>query len=69
EAIAEDEQLRGYVRMLEIEYDRRVEASVTSGDDLAARFEAFLRERDRIGDGEGDGNGGPDAPKEPHGGF
>lgn len=45
EAIAEDEQLQGYVRMLEIEYDRRAEASVTSGDDLAARFEAFLRDR------------------------
>ena len=46
EAIADDEQLRGYVRMLEVEYDRRAEASVTSGDDLAARFEAFLRNPD-----------------------
>ncbi len=45
EAIAEDEQLRAYVRMLEAEYDRRTEASITSADDLGARFEDFLRDQ------------------------
>jgi hypothetical protein len=30
--------------MLEEEYDRRTEASVPTGDDLAAEFERFLRE-------------------------
>lgn len=43
EAIAEDPQLQGYVRMLEDQYDRRAEASLASGDDLAARFEEYLR--------------------------
>ena len=34
--------------MLEVEYDRRAEATVTSADDLGAQFEEFLREqRDR----------------------
>ena len=45
EAVAEDDQLRGYVRMLEIEYDRRAEATLRSGDDLAALFEEFLRQQ------------------------
>jgi hypothetical protein len=31
--------------MLEEEYDRRTEASVPTGDDLAAEFEKFLREQ------------------------
>jgi predicted ATP-grasp superfamily ATP-dependent carboligase len=48
EAVAEDDQLAAYVRMLEVEYDRRAEATVTSAEDLGAQFEAFLREqRDR----------------------
>ena len=54
EAVSEDDQLGLYVRMLETEYDRRAEASVTSGEDLAARFEAFLRERE---DGASDDEG------------
>ena len=48
EAVADDDQLAAYVRMLEVEYDRRAEATVTSADDLGAQFEEFLREqRDR----------------------
>jgi hypothetical protein len=43
-SIADDDKLRRYVELLEAEYDRRAEAAVTSGDDLAARFEAFLRD-------------------------
>ena len=42
EIIASDEQLRMYVRMLEAEFDRRVEAAIPSADDLAASFEEFL---------------------------
>ena len=53
EAVGEDDQLSLYVRMLETEYDRRAEASLTSGEDLAARFEELLREErgDRDDDG------------------
>jgi len=43
-AIADDDKLRRYVEVLESEYDRRAEAAVTPGDDLAASFEAFLRD-------------------------
>ena len=43
-AIADDDQLRNYVQLLEAEYDRRAEASLASGDDLAAQFEQFLRD-------------------------
>jgi proteasome assembly chaperone (PAC2) family protein len=43
EAVAEDRQATEYVAMLEHEYDRRTEASLPSGDDLAAEFERFLR--------------------------
>ncbi len=51
EAVAEDDQLAAYVRMLEVDYDRRAEATVTSAEDLGAQFEAFLREqRDRPAD-------------------
>ena len=42
-ALAEDSKLQTYVRMLEAEHDRRTEAAVASGDDLAARFEDYLR--------------------------
>ena len=45
EAVAEDEQLAAYVHMLEVEYDRRAEATVTSAEDLGAQFEEFLREQ------------------------
>ena len=45
EAVADDPKLQTYVRMLEAEHDRRAEAAIPSGDDLAARFEQFLREQ------------------------
>jgi predicted ATP-grasp superfamily ATP-dependent carboligase len=45
EAVAEDEQLRMYVRVLEVEHDRRAEAAIPSADDLGDEFERFLRER------------------------
>ena len=51
EAVAEDDQAAPYVMMLEHEYDRRMEAAMPSGDDLAAELEKFLREqRDEPGD-------------------
>ncbi len=40
-----------YVRMLEIEYDRRAEATLRTADDLADRFEEFLREQRPDDDG------------------
>ena len=45
ELVADDEQLRAYVRMLEIEYDRRAEAALRRADDIGDQFEAFLREQ------------------------
>jgi predicted ATP-grasp superfamily ATP-dependent carboligase len=45
ELVADDEQLRAYVRMLEIEFDRRAEATLRRADDIADQFEAFLREQ------------------------
>lgn len=45
EAVAEDERAAAYVAMLEHEYDRRMEATMPSGDDLAAELERFLREQ------------------------
>ncbi|MBK9972412.1 MAG: PAC2 family protein [Acidimicrobiaceae bacterium] len=52
EAVAEDDQAAPYVMMLEHEYDRRMEAALPSGDDLAAELEKFLRDqRDEPGDG------------------
>jgi hypothetical protein len=44
-AIAEDEQTKNYVRMLEAEYDRRNETVMPSADDLGDAFERFLREQ------------------------
>lgn len=44
-AVAEDAQARAFVSLLENDYDRRTEASLPSGDDLAAAFEAFLAEQ------------------------
>lgn len=71
-SIAEDDKLRRYVEILEAEYDRRAEAAVTPGEDLAASFEAFLRDDDSARgehpsgsppglDDETDENGNPDA--------
>ena len=45
DAVAEDDKARHYVRMLETEFDRRAEAELPSGDDLAAEFQKFLDER------------------------
>jgi hypothetical protein len=45
EAVSDDDQLRAYVRMLEIEYDRRAEATLRRADDIGAQFEDFLREQ------------------------
>lgn len=50
EAVAEDDQAAAYVTMLEHEYDRRMEAAMPSGDDLAAELEKFLREQRNDGD-------------------
>ena len=49
--VDDDEQLRAYVRMLEIEFDRRAEATLRRADDIGDQFEAFLREqRDEPGE-------------------
>jgi proteasome assembly chaperone (PAC2) family protein len=45
EAVAEDRQASAYVAMLETDHDRRAEAALPSGDDLAADFERFLRDQ------------------------
>ena len=45
EAVAEDDQAAPYVMMLEHDYDRRMEAAMPSGDDLAAELEKFLRDQ------------------------
>ncbi len=45
EAVAEDDQAAPYVAMLEHQYDRRMEAALPTGDDLAAELEKFLREQ------------------------
>lgn len=44
EAVAEDAKASVYVRMLEHQFDQRSEASLPSGDDLAAELEAFLKD-------------------------
>ena len=44
-AVESDDQARLFVRMLEVEYDRRAEAAIPTGDDLAAEFERFLQSR------------------------
>jgi hypothetical protein len=55
EAVAEDDRLRAYVAMLESDYDRQAEETLTAADDLATRFEEFLREeRERGSDDTGD---------------
>jgi proteasome assembly chaperone (PAC2) family protein len=45
EAVADDRQASAYVSMLESDHDRRAEASLPTGDDLAADFERFLRDQ------------------------
>lgn len=46
EAVAEDPQAASYVHLLERQFDHRAEASLPSGDALAAQLEAFLRDLD-----------------------
>jgi PAC2 family len=46
EAVAENPEAAGYVRMLEAEHDRRIERSIPTGDHLADQFEQFLRDKD-----------------------
>ena len=45
EIIANDDQLRMYVRMLEAEFDRRAEAQIPTADDHGDQFENFLRDQ------------------------
>jgi proteasome assembly chaperone (PAC2) family protein len=45
EAVADDPRASHYVAQLEREHDRHTEASIPSGEDLAAEFERFLREQ------------------------
>jgi hypothetical protein len=54
ELVADDDQLRAYSRMLEIEFDRRAEATLRRADDIADQFEAFLREQRDEPDAPGD---------------
>ena len=44
--VAEDDEVEDYVSQLEEEVDRAAEEELPSGDDLAAEFEQFLRDRD-----------------------
>ena len=63
EAVAEDPQAAGYVQMLERQFDRRAEAMLATGDDLAAELEAFLRDQSTPPDAgttnDGPANDGP----------
>ena len=45
EIVANDEQLKMYVQLLEAEFDRRAEAQIPSADDLGSAFEDFLRDQ------------------------
>lgn len=56
-AIADDAKLGHYVEILEAEYDRRAEAALATGDDIAAHFEQILRE---TGDPDPDDHSDPD---------
>jgi predicted ATP-grasp superfamily ATP-dependent carboligase len=42
DAVSEDDRALRYVQMLELEFDRRAEELIPSGDDLAAEFQKFL---------------------------
>jgi len=44
-AVADDVEASAYVRQLEAQADQRLAQEATSGDDLAAEFEKFLREQ------------------------
>lgn len=44
DAVSEDDRALDYVRMLELEFDRRAEAAIPSADDLAAEFQRYLDE-------------------------
>lgn len=44
DAVSDDDRALNYVRMLELEHDRRAEASIPTGDDLAADFQRYLDE-------------------------
>lgn len=44
DAVSEDDRALDYVRMLELEFDRRAEAEIPSGEDLAAEFQRYLDE-------------------------
>lgn len=44
DAVSDDDRALNYVRMLELEHDRRAEASIPTGDDLAAEFQRYLDE-------------------------
>ena len=45
DAVAEDRNARLFVKSLEVDFDRRAEASMPTGDDLAADFQRYLDER------------------------
>lgn len=47
EAVAEDSQAEAYVLTLERQFDHRAEANLPTAEDLAAQFEAFLRDQER----------------------
>jgi len=53
EIVASDQQLSMYVRVLESEFDRRAEAAIPSGEDLARDFQAFLDDQREAGGDEG----------------
>ena len=61
-SIADDDKIRRYVEVLEAEYDRRAEAAVTSADDLAASFEAYLRNDTAAKDDHPSSGNHPDDP-------
>lgn len=44
DAVSEDDRALNYVRMLELEFDRRAEEAIPSAEDLAAEFQKFLDE-------------------------
>jgi len=44
DAVSEDDRALDYVRMLELEFDRRAEADIPSAEDLAAEFQRYLDE-------------------------
>lgn len=63
-AVASDPAATAYVRALEHDFDALAEASIPSGDDLAAEFEAFLRDQ-RTTDERADPDADPDSEGDP----